>query len=124
MAKQTSKEETLRDLDVQIAFLSALAVAVGINIYITLGYKDLTINEKKSRFSIKKLFKMSVLSASIFLIVTIYFYISAFEAYEQNPSRVTFNFYMASVLSLIAQSIRWSTLLQHPDEIFGSEDII
>ncbi len=124
MNNQSSKSNQLTRLNTQIAFVSALIFALSINIYIVLGYKDLIINEKKSKFTIKQLYNLALLSAAIILIVTIYFFILAYEDYENAQNTGTFDFYTAATLSLIAQSIRYNTLIKHPNDIFGTEDII
>lgn len=124
MNNQNSKNEQLSRLNTQIAFISAIIFALSINIYIILGYKDLIINEKKSKFTIKQLYELSLLSSGIILIGTIYFFILAYEYYENATNRGTFDFYTAAVLSLIAQSIRYNTLIKYPNDIFGAEDII
>ncbi len=124
MNNQNSKNEQLSRLNTQIAFISAIIFALSINIYIILGYKDLIINEKKSKFTIKQLYELSLLSSGIILIGTIYFFILAYEDYENATNRGTFDFYTAAVLSLIAQSIRYNTLIKYPNDIFGAEDII
>lgn len=124
MNNQNSKNEQLSRLNTQIAFISAIIFALSINIYIILGYKDLIINEKKSKFTIKQLYELSLLSSSIILIGTIYFFILAYEDYENVTNRGTFDFYTAAVFSLIAQSIRYNTLIKYPNDIFGAEDII
>ncbi len=124
MNNQNSKSNQLTRLNTQIAFVSALIFALSINIYIVLGYKDLIINEKKSKFTVKQLYDLALLSAAIVLIVTIYFFILSYEDYENAQNTGTFDFYTAATLSLIAQSIRYNTLIKHPNDIFGTEDII
>lgn len=118
------KREALNKLDIQIVFIGAIVVAASMNVYITLGYKDLILKEKNSKFTIKKLYRISLLSSTIFLIVTIYFFIDALDNYEKTKENYAFDFYMATVLSFVAQSIRVSTLRKYPDKIFGVEDVI
>lgn len=116
--------EEINNINTQIAFTSALLFAISLNIYASIGYKDLIINKKNSRFTIKKLYEIGLLSACITLIVTIYFLIITYESYENNPSNASFSFYMASALSFTAQSIRISALIKYPNDIFGVEDFI
>ena len=112
-------------LNTQVAFTSALLFSVSLTIYATLGYKDLLLNPKTSKFSKKKLYDIGLLAASISLIVTIYFFIISYERYEENSNDENYNFYMASTLSLLAQSIRTNTIIKYPYvENLESEDII
>ena len=66
-------DEQVEQLNIQIAFTSALLFAISLNIYSTFGYKDILLNGKKSKFSKMQIYKIGVFSASITLIVTIYF---------------------------------------------------
>ena len=119
-----NNNQQLEQLNTQIAFTSALVFSISLNIYSTLGYKDIIINGSKSKFTTQKIYKLGLLSASITLIATIYFFILSYEAYENDKTNASFNYYMASVLSLTAQSIRLNTLIKYPESVTGVEDII
>lgn len=117
-------DDQINQINTQIAFTSALLFAISLNIYTSIAYKDLLINQNQSQFTIKKIYKISVLSANITLVVTIYFLIITYIDYESEPSISSKNFLLASIFSLSAQSLRTYTLLKYPNEIFGVEDII
>lgn len=118
-------EKQIRSLNTQIAFTSALLFSVSITIYATMGYKDLLVNPKTSRFNKKYLYNLGALAASISLIVTIYFFIISYERYETDSTQENYDYYMASTLSLLAQSIRTNTIFKYPYvENLESEDII
>ena len=68
-------DDQINQINTQIAFTSALLFAISLNIYTSIAYKDLLINQNQSQFTIKKIYKISVLSANITLVVTIYFLI-------------------------------------------------
>lgn len=115
-------ENNLKQLDIQIAFNGALIFAISINIYITKLYKDNLIS--KTNVNKNKIYSLALLSSNIFLIVTIYFLVLSYENYQSEKDEPSFNFYMASVLSYIAQSIRVSSIIKYPDSISGSEDVL
>ena len=121
---KNNNSSQIEQLNIQVAFTSALVFAISLNIYTTLGYKDILINGNKSNFTTKNIYNLGLLSASITLIVTIYFLIISYEAYESDKNNASFNYYMASVLSFTAQSIRISTLLKYPESVTGIEDVI
>lgn len=118
--------QEIESINVQIAFLSALVFSVSIGLYALFGYKDILINGSSSRFSKKYLYDLGLLSACISLIVTIYFFILSYDRYKSDESsQENYDYYMASVLSLLAQSIRVNTILKNPyDETLEAEDII
>lgn len=117
-------DEQISSINTQIAFTSALVFAISLNIYTSLAYKDILINKENSKFTIKQIYKISILSANITLIVTIYFLITTYIDYNNNPSSSSENFFVAAILSTSAQSIRTYSLFKYPNEIFGVEDII
>lgn len=117
-------DDQINNINTQIAFTSALVFAISLNIYTSLAYKDILINKENSKFTIKQIYKISLLSANITLIVTIYFLITAYLDYKNNQSSSSENFYVAAILSFSAQSLRIYSLLKYPNEIFGVEDII
>lgn len=119
-----NNQSVIKTLNIQSAFVGALLVAVSINLFIIQMYKDITINGSSSKYNTKQIYNLAILSSSIFLIVTIYFFISAYEEYENNKSNFNFNYYMANVLSLNAQIIRVTTVLKYPESIIGTQDII
>lgn len=111
-------------LDIQLAFVGATIVASSLSLIIIDMYKDISINKNHSKYNVKQIYNLSVLSSSIFLIVTIYFYISSYEQVKQDNSQANKNYNMANALSLTAQSIRFNTILKYPESITGSQDII
>jgi NADH:ubiquinone oxidoreductase subunit 6 (subunit J) len=112
------------DLDIQTAFVGAVIVASSISIIIIQMYKDIMINKEKSKYTTKQIYNLSILSSSIFLIVTIYFYISSYEQAQENKTQANVNYNLANTLSLTAQSIRFNTILKYPETILGIQDII
>ena len=117
-------DEQINQVNTQIAFTSALLFSISLNIYASIIYKDLLINQTNSQLLIKKIYKISVLSANITLIVTIYFLIITYIDYESKSSISSKNFLLAAIFSFSAQSLRTYTLLKYPNEIFGVEDLI
>ena len=67
---------------------------------------------------------LKILFVNYYLQNSIYFLIISYEAYESDKNNASFNYYMASVLSFTAQSIRISTLLKYPKSVTGIEDVI
>jgi len=120
----TTENNQIDKLNIQAAFVGALIFAASLNLYIITMYKDLLINKSFSKYSTTQIYKLAKLTASIFLIVTIYFFIEAYDAYENDSSQANYNYYLASVLSFVAQSIRLNTVLKYPETILGSQDII
>lgn len=119
-----NNNEEIESINVQLAFTSALLFAISLNLYASFGYKDILINGQNSKFTRLKLYKIGLLSASITLIVTIYFLITTYDTYKSDNTRASYNFYMATVLSYTAQSIRLTTLIKYPESVVGVEDII
>ena len=117
-------QDEINAINIQTAFIGALLFAISLNLYASLGYKDLLINGQNSKFTQKKLYKIALLSANITLIVTIYFLILAYETYQKDKTNANFNYYMASVLSFSAQTIRLSTAIKYPGDLSGPEDVI
>ena len=111
-------------LNNQSVFTSAIIVASSINLLIIQMYKDILINKENSRYTRKQLYALAVLVSNIFLIVTIYFLIEAYEAYSNNENIPNYNYYMAAVLSFTAQSIRINTLYKYPETILQTQDIL
>lgn len=116
--------DEVESLNIQAAFIGALLFSISLNLYATLGYKDLLINGKKSKFTRRKLYNIALLSSNITLIITIYFFILAYETYMNENTKANYNYYFASTLSLLAQSIRTSTTFKYPGDLSGVEDII
>lgn len=108
----TEQEKLLQEIDLTIAFTAATMTAVGITIYVLLGQRDMVAHPQTTRFTEQKLLKIGILASVIFLISIIYFEISAFEQYQNEPSQTNAQFLAANSLSFIAQSIRVNTLLQ------------
>lgn len=119
-----NKESELARLDEQIAFTGAYIFALSINIYAICAYKDIQIKQEKSKYTKNQIYKAGLLASSIALIVTIYFFIVTYEDYENNKVQGVFDFYTASTLSMVAQSIRFNAILKHPNDIIGIEDIV
>ena len=117
-------DEQIKEINTQIAFTSALIFAISLNIYTSLAYKDILLNKDKSKYTIKQIYNISILSANITLIVTIYFLIITYKDYENNNTDSARNFFIAAALSTSAQSLRTYSLYKYPNEIFGVEDII
>ena len=120
----TNNENTINQLNIQTLFTSALIFASSLNVVIINMYKDILINKKKSKYTTTQIYDLAVFVANIFLVVTIYFLILSYEAYEKNESKANLNYYMAAVLSFAAQSIRINTLYKYPETIIGTQDII
>ena len=120
----TTENNQINRLNIQSAFVGALIVAASLNLYIISMYKDLLINKYSSKYTTTQIYKLAKLTASIFLIVTVYFFIESYETYENNQSQENYNYYLANVLSFLAQSIRINTVLKYPETILGSQDII
>lgn len=120
----TKNNNQINRLNVQSAFVGALIVAASINLIIISMYKDLIINGSSSKYSTVQIYKLAKLVASIFLIVTIYFLIEAYETYSEDSNQANYNYYIASVLSFTAQSIRINTVFKYPETILGTQDII
>lgn len=116
--------EQLNQLSNQSIFTSALIVASSINLLIIQMYKDIIINKAQSKYSRKQIYSLAILVSNIFLIVTIYFLIEAYEAFNNNENAPNYNYYMASVLSFTAQSIRINTLYKYPETILQTQDIL
>ena len=52
---KNNNSNQIEQLNIQVAFTSALIFAISLNIYTTLGYKDILINGNKSNFTTKKI---------------------------------------------------------------------
>lgn len=117
-------QEEIEALNIQAAFIGALIFAVGLNLYAVLGYKDLLINRSSSNFSRKKLYNIALFSANITLIVTIYFLLLTYETYKKEQSQANYNYFISSVLSLTAQSLRTTTLIKFPGDLKDVADIL
>ena len=117
-------DNQIETINTQLAFSAALIFASSLNLYITFMYKDILINKNSSKYNEALIYKLALLSANIFLIVTIYFLITSYEDFESNKSIPSYNYYMASILSFTAQSIRINTLIKYPETILGIQDII
>ena len=120
----TTNNDQLNQLTNQSIFTSALIVASSINLMIIHMYKDILINKDNSKYNRKQIYSLAILVSNIFLIVTIYFLIEAYEAYENSNSTPNYNYYMAAVLSFTAQSIRINTLYKYPETILQTQDIL
>ena len=119
-----TENNQINNLEIQSIFVGCLIIASSINLLIINMYKDMIINKSSSKYTSKQIYDLAKLVASIFLIVTIYFYIDSYENYSNSNTKANYNYYMAASLSFIAQSIRINTLIKYPDTILGSEDII
>ena len=60
---------------------------------------DILLNKDKSKYTIKQIYNISILSANITLIVTIYFLIITYKDYENNNTDSARNFFIAAALS-------------------------
>ena len=114
----------LNQLNNQSIFTGALIIAGSINLLIIQMYKDIIVNKTNSKYTRKQIYSLAILVSNIFLIVTIYFLIEAYESYENENTSANFNYYMAAVLSFTAQSIRINTLYKYPETILQTQDII
>ena len=114
----------LNQLSNQSIFTSALIVASSINLYIIHMYKDILINKTNSKYNRNQIYSLAILASNIFLIVTIYFLIEAYDAYSNNKNTANYNYYLAAVLSFTAQSIRVNTLYKYPETILQTQDIL
>ena len=112
------------ELDIQSAFVGATIAASSISLMVIHMYKDIITYKSKSKYNVNQIYNLSILSSSIFLIVTIYFYISSYEQLQNEKTQANLDYNMANALSLTAQSIRLNTILKYPESITGIQDII
>lgn len=120
----TINNEEINALNTQAVFVSILIAAASLNLLIIQMYKDISINKENSKYTRKQIYDLAILVANLFLIVTIYFLIEAYEAFTNNETNENYNYYMAAVLSFTAQSIRINTVYKYPQTILGSDDIL
>ncbi len=107
-------DDDLRRINTSIAFTSALLFAISISIYIQVASKDMIINGRNSKHTQEEIYDLSMLVSSIFFIVVIYFFIVNLEQYKKNKSKNNEAYLIAAVFSLLAESIRLSTLANTP----------
>lgn len=118
-------ENEIKKINTSMAFTSAMLVAVAITIYVQYGQKDMLLKGSNSKFTNKQIYNLSLLASAIFLIVIIYFEILAIEQFDNEKTQAAENFLTAATLALIAQSLRFTTILESsPSEQINVEDIL
>jgi len=115
----------INTLNTSIAFTSALIFGVSLSLYAQVAQKDLLIKGKFSKYTNKQIYDISMLSSSILLIVVIYFFFLSLETYKETSSKNDELYLYAAILSLMAQSVRFTVLSNSsPQSEVNPEDVL
>ena len=102
-----------------------LLLSTSLSLYVNTGNIDLIIKKGNSSFTQEELLKISIFSATLIWLVSIYFTIILYQNYEKEKTKNNSSFLAASFLGLSASSIRLYTLLNtKPNTTVESDDII
>ena len=102
-----------------------LLLSTSLSLYVNTGNIDLIIKKDNSSFTQEELLKISIFSATLIWLVSIYFTIILYQNYEKEKTKNNSSFLAASFLGLSASSIRLYTLLNtKPNTSVESDDII
>ena len=102
-----------------------LLLSTSLSLYVNTGNIDLIIKKDNSSFTQEELLKISIFSATLIWLVSIYFTIILYQNYEKEKTKNNSSFLAASFLGLSASSIRLYTLLNtKPNTTVESDDII
>lgn len=120
-------QETIRQINrykTQIIFLIATIVSILISISIIKILIDISLGRTCYQREANKILYKSRISAIIILISIIYFLFDAIETYKKNQDNTSFAFLVATLLVLIAVSIRVLNLFNPSTRVSNSNDVI
>ncbi len=118
-------EESIQKRKWEIFFTLVIILATCLIIYITLVRIRA---ERENRFNqrlIRRLGKIAEVAILLILISTLFFAYFGWEEYKKNPTEDNLAFLIATLLVVIAATIRYATLLKaNGTNLDGPEDIV
>lgn len=117
-------ERKLANYKTQIIFLILVIFATILSLSVVKILIDITQGKTTYKLQQKEILNRSRIAAIIILISAIYFFYDALKTYKKNKSQANFTFFIATLLALIAASLRLINLLYNNVQIYNAEDII